>query len=305
MILNSYSFLTFGETQESTDSQEFKRYIGVGSSFVVAVNPGKDELEKIYGREMQEQEYVVDGPNGKEARIHFIVRTDPKVCNDIEITSKLMFTLRNAPAYNRDETKVQVIDGYGNTKWAAVEDAREGKKLLSADGKPMPIDDKYRMCCVGEADLVSFLKTYLRIPSSFEYVNGTWAKKKDASKGEFKLDFIKNYFSGDFSELKDALALQPNNKVKLLYGVKTSEENKQYQAVASKEGLILSNSAGASAYAKAEQRLQEMKRLGSYPTTEFKVQELQEYSVQPTNLSIPKEPAMEDPFGSTGDLPWA
>ena len=48
-INNSYVFLTIGKTQESTETQEFKKYVGVGSSFVVAVNPTKKQLEEIYG----------------------------------------------------------------------------------------------------------------------------------------------------------------------------------------------------------------------------------------------------------------
>ena len=38
-MINSYSFLTIGKTQESKEAVEFKRYVGVGSSYVIAVNP--------------------------------------------------------------------------------------------------------------------------------------------------------------------------------------------------------------------------------------------------------------------------
>ena len=298
---NSSLFLTIGKTKESTETTEFKRYIGVGSSYVVAVNPTKKQLEEIYGREQaNDPEYVVDTDNGKEARIHFIVKTDPATNNGIEIVSRLMFTLRNAPDYNRDNTKVRVIDNYGNTTWAPVEDAKAGKKLLSSNGSELKIDTKYRMACVGEADLVGFLKKYLRVEDAFTYSNGSWVKKPNADECFFGLDKIKDYFKGDFSELKEALALQPNNKVKLLYGVRTNpDDNKQYQAVASREEFILHNNAGAKAFEKLEKNLAAAKNSGSYPTTEFKVQELQEYSVEPTNLETPAA-SSDDPF----DMPW-
>lgn len=301
---NSYSFLVVGKTQQSTESIEFKKYVGVGSSFVVAVNPTKKELEDLYGREIPTApEYVVDTDNGKEARVSFVVKTDPSACNGIEITNRIMFTLRNAPAYNRDETKVQVIDQYGNSTWAVTEDAKAGKKLLSSTGKELMIDSKYRMACVGEVDLVNFLKHYLNVGNVFNYINGSWVKKDNAEDFVFGLEHIKDYFSGNFSEIKDAIALQPNNKVKLLYGVRTTDEGKQYQAVATRNNMILPNYAGSNAYAKLEKELLNAKNNGSYANTEFKVQELAEYNVEATDLSTPKE----DNFGtesSSGDMPW-
>ena len=300
VTINSYSLLAIGKTQESKESQEFKRYIGLGSSFVVAVNPTKKELEGIYGREMpNEPEYVVDTDNGKDARITFIVKTDPESCNGIEMINRVMFTLRNTPAYNRDKTKVQVIDKYGNTTWADTETAKAGGKILTANGNSAKIDSSYRMACVGEAELVNFLKVYLCVADAFNYVNGSWVKKDNADENVFGLEHIKDYFTGDFTEIKEAIALQPNNKVKLLYGVRTTDEGKQYQTVATRNNMILHNSAGSKAIARLEQELNNAKSAGSYATTEFRVQELAEYTVEATNLS--SAPAAEE---STGDMPW-
>ena len=298
----NYCLLAIGKTQESTETAEFKKYVGVGSSFVIAVNPTKKELETIYGREQaNDPEYVVDTDNGKEARITFIVKTDPSVCNGIDIINRVMFTLRNAPAYNKDKTKVQVIDKYGNSTWTDVETAKAGGKLLSKNGNEMGIDAKYRMAYSGEADLIDFLKAYLCVGSAFNYVNGSWVKKDDAEDYVFGLEHIKDYFNGDFSEIKDAIALQPNNKVKLLYGVRTTDEGKQYQSIATRGGMVLRNSAGSNALIKLEKELMNAKDNGAYATTEFKVQELAEFDVKATDLSAaPAEaaPAADD------DLPW-
>ena len=303
-IKNSYSFLAIGKTQESTEAQEFKRYVGVGSSFVVAVNPTKKELEDIYGREMaNDPEYVVDTDNGKEARITFIVKTDPDTCNGVEMINRVMFTLRNTPAYSRDQSKVQVIDKYGNITWANTEDAKAGKKLLSASGAELKIDSSYRMACVGEADLIGFLKPYLCVGDVFNYVNGSWVKKGNADDYLFGLEHIKDYFNGDFSEIKEAIALQPNNKVKLLYGVRTTEDGKLYQAVCTRNGMILANSAGSKALERLEKELSRAKDNGSYANTDFRVQELAEHIVEATNFdNTPSaESSSED---STGDMPW-
>ncbi len=297
----SFSFLTIGKTQESKEAQEFKRYVGVASSHVLAVNPSKKELDEIRGFESQaEPEYVKDTDNGKEVHINFLVKP---VSEDINFTTQLMFTLRPVPAYNRDETKVQVIDAYGNTTWANTEDAKAGNKLLSANGSELKIDAKYRMAMVGEADLVAFLKKYLGVQDVFNYVNGSWVKKDNPNDYLFGLEHLKDYFKGDFSELREALQLQPNNKVKLLYGVRTTEDGKQYQTVANRDDLILANNAGIKALERMEKRLAEMKSSGSYATTDFRVQELQEYTVQPTNLEKPAEDDL--PFSlSSSDMPW-
>lgn len=299
----NFTFLSIGKTQESKETAGFKRYIGVGSSYVVAVNPTKKELDAITGYESaNEPEYVVDTDNGKEARITFVVKTDSNACNGIEMVNRVMFTLRNAPAYNKDKTKVQVIDKYGNSTWTDVETAKAGGKLLSKNGNEMGIDAKYRMAYSGEVELIDFLKTYLCVGSAFNYVNGSWVKKDDADDFVFGLEHIKDYFTGDFSEIKEAIALQPNNKVKLLYGVRTTDDGKQYQAVATRSGMVLRNNAGSKALVKLEKELADAKDNGAYASTEFKVQELAEYDVKATDLNA--APASTDTSSDAVDDFW-
>lgn len=300
----NYCFLTIGKTSQSTEAKEFKRYIGIGSSFIKAVNPDKKTLDSIMGFESQkEPEYIKEDENGKMAFITFITATDPDHCNGIDFKSRMTFTLRNTPAYNRDKTKVQVIDIYGNSTWANVEDAKEGKKLFSAAGKELMIASKYRMACVGEADLVAFLKDYLGVEPAFNYVNDSWVLKDNADDYLFGLEHIKDYFNGNFSELRDAINIQPNNKVKLLYGVRNTDKG-QFQTIATRSGLFLRNSAGERAIAKLDNTLKEAKNSGAYPTTEFKVQELQEFSVKATDLSTNNDPLGSD-SDSSDDNPWA
>ena len=303
MINNSYSFFAIGKTQESKEAQEFKKYVGVGSSFVVAVNPTKKELEEIYGHEIaNDPEYVVDTDNGKAARITFIVKTDPDTCNGVEMINRMMFTLRNAPAYNQDQTRIQVIDKFGNVTWANAEDAKAGKPLFTKNGNPAKIAPDYRIACVGEADLIGFLKPYLCVGDAFNYVNGSWVLKENTDDFVFGLEHIKDYFKGDFSEIKEAIDLQPNNKVKLLYGVRTTDEGKQYQAIATRNGMILPNYAGSKALARLEKDLANAKDNGSYASTEFAVQELTEYNVQATNFNA--APVETGTASGSGDMPW-
>lgn len=294
----NYSFLAIGKAHESTEAVESKRYIGVGSSFIVAVNPNKKELESIYGHEIaNEPEYTKKDGDVDTVRIDFIVKTDPEQCDGIEAINKATFFLRNEGAYNRDNTKMQVIDEYGNSSWGAVEDVKMNNILLQANGKEAKISHKYRPAFRGEADLVSFLKVYLGIEDVFNYIDGSWIMK-EGNTDDYKiaLEHIKDYFKGDVSELRDAIKLMPNNKVKLLYGVRTTDKG-QFQEIATRDRLVLRNSAGSRGYMRLEKDLADMKSNGAYPNTEFKVAALQEYVTQATNLDTPAESA-------SSEMPW-
>lgn len=295
--MNSYSFLAIGKTHESKESQDFKRYIGVGSSFVVAVNPSKKELEAIYGREIaNEPTYVKEDAETPSVRIDFIVKTDPEQCDGIETINHASMLLVNEPACNSDKTKVQVIDEYGNTTWALLEDAKMGKPIQH-NGQDAKIAHKYRMACRGEADLVDFLRNYLGVEDAFNYANGSWSLKDgNLDDYKFSLEHLSDYFKGDVSELKEALALQPKNKVKLLYGVRTTE-NGQYQSVCTRNGMTLRNNATSRGLARLEKQVASM----NSTNTEYRVCPLQEYVVTPTDLNTPAGSAST---GSESDMPW-
>ena len=304
--INSFSFLAIGKTAESTEGGDsFKRYVGLASSYVLAVNPSKKELDELRGFESaNEPEYLKDTEEGKEALVTFIVRTDPDTNNGVAITNKLVFTIVNVPAYNKDKTKVQVLDDFGNHVWANVEDVKAGKKLLNADGTtPAAIAEQYHMARKGECDLVDFLIKYLRVESPFAYNEETrtltWKTNKEDS--YFKLEKVADLFKGDFSEIKEAIALRPNNKIGLLYGVRT-KEGKYYQTISTKGDLITFSNPGAKALAKLEKKLASVKNSGMYTTTEFRVGPLQEWTVEPTNLEDVESPSEDDPFG--GEMPW-
>lgn len=289
MKKKSYSLLVVGSTQDSKEAGQssFKRYVGIGSSYVLAVCPSKEELEKLENREIANApEYLVHDDQGDRVDITFVFKLDPEVHEGAEGTNRGMITLRNAPAYNRDQTKVQVIDKYGNFAWANVEDAKAHKKLFTSSGAESKMDASYRVARVGECALVDFLKNYLNIPDAFNYVNGSWVKKADAeaAKGEFMLEHFEDYFKGDFSEIKEALMLQPNNKIKLLYGVRTTDDNKQYQSVCLREQMTMKNGTGANGYTRVERQLADAKSRGSFANINYAVQELAEYKVEATPI---------------------
>lgn len=290
---NSKIFMAFSKGTESTEGASINRYIGVAPVTVEGFNPTKEELEKFYNTTLDnDPEYIGEMENNGEkvkfARVTFIVKPDPKeVGMDISPIS-LTFFIRNEYKFNNDKTKIRVIDEYGNAGWATKEQMQNHVQLLSKAGKALKISTNYRPAFVGEIELTNFIKAFLNIPEVFEYVEGNWKLKKDADLGVARFEHIENLFKGDFSEVKEVIAYQPDNKVKVLFGVRKNDEGKMYQSFFKE--MFLKNS--VTDYSKLDKEVQDRKNSGAYPTTDFEVGKFKIYTVDATNLA--EAPA--DPF---------
>jgi hypothetical protein len=221
---------------------------------------------------------------------------------------------------NRDGSKVRVLDAYGNSLWMNKEDADNHVQPTLPSGGNAKMA-QYRVAYRGEPELIDFLRKYLSIPDAFEYVNNSWLLKKmkhineltkeDAEKDDVliyenhmmafdKSDF-ESFFKGDTSALWNAIAEKKKSEslgVTFLYGVRTSAEGKQYQSVCTGYDMVLYKNPSIKAINKLEKDLFKAKEGGLYSNTDYRVQELQEYDVQPTNLE--EAPSAADPF----ETPW-
>ena len=297
----NFSFMAFGKAQVSKEATEIKRYTGVGSVFVVGVNPNKAELEKLYDRELdKDPEYLTEKDGVTSARIDFIIKTDPtaKCSNGIELLTKFSMFIRNEYRFKRDKTKVQVIDKYGRTAWVTKEQAKAHEIPVYKNG-PANIDKDYRPAYVGEEDITNFLKLFLGIPNVEKWVKNEETGRREVvglvdnpQDCECRLENIEDYFKGKFNEIKGAINLMPNNKIKVLFGVRTTDEGKQYQDVYTRK--FLSNT--VSVYDKLAEDVQTNKDNGAYPNTEFVIADLQEYTVQATNFN--------NTNNNNGDMPF-
>ena len=288
----------------STDTAEYKRYIGVAPVFINAVNPTKKELEGFYNTTIDNEpkylgEVEVNDKKIPNVRIDFIVTTDETVVGTA-LRTKISFFIRNEYRYNRDRTKVQVIDKYGRTAWVTIEQAKNHEIPTYSNG-PANLDKDYRPAYTGEEDVTNFIKTFLGIPNPEKWVKNEETGKREVvglvdnpQDCECRLENIEDYFKGKFTELKDAINLMPNNKVKVLFGVRTTDDNKQYQDVYTK--MFLSNA--TSNYDKISKDLQDRKDNGSYPNTEFVVADLQEYEIKATNFNNSNN------GGNDGEMPF-
>lgn len=293
--MKNFSFMAFAAGKESTEGGVVKRYIGVAPVKVLATNPTKAELEALYNTTLEKDvEYIgsqdVEGKKVPYARIDFIVKTDSEKSNGIEMTTKVTYFIRKEYRFNRDQSKVQVIDKYGRTAWVTKEQANAHEIPMYKNG-PANLDAGYRPAYVGEEDLTNFIKTYLNIPSVQKYVNGKWEMVDNPAECEARLDEIDKLFAGDFKGLKEIMSYQPNNKVKVMFGVRTADDGKQYQTAYTQ--MVLRN--GVTDFSKLDADLQERKLNGAYPSTDFEAVTIHEYNVDST--AVEDLPAAEAPKG--------
>lgn len=276
-------FMAFSAGNSSEVKENpFKRYTGIAPVNVIAVNPNKEEFNKIFNSSLEkEPEYYSKDENGVErARIDFIVKTDPanESSKDINITTRISIFLENRAKYNRDKTKIQVINLYGETTWISPEDLEnntlpENQTWFDKTGM--------RAAYVGETDLTDFLKAYLCIPNiSYKDKTGNMVRRTDKSMCEAQLSDIPKYFKGDISEVKSLIKTWPDNQVKCAFGVRTTEDNKQYQVVYTRN--FLKNTARNTAYLKSQ--IEAAQNMGSYPNTTFTYNALEEYVITPTSF---------------------
>ena len=298
---NHTVFFAFGKAVESKDSVEIKRYVGIAPVQIVAINPTKAELENIYNTTLErEPEYLGsverDGKNIPHVRIDFIIRTNPDKSNGIETTTKMSFFVRKVFMTNRDNTKVKVVDKYGRTAWVT-QDEFKNKLIPQYKNGPARIDNNYRALYMGEEELLSFVKNYLGIQEVDEYVNGNWQMRANPADYEAGFNNIESWIKGDISEVKNAIAMMPNNFVKVLFGVRHTDDGKDYQDVFTRMTLKYGTRKNTS----IEKALNEAKENGAYANTDFEICDLKEWNPTPTDLNTP---AMGEDLPFADDDPW-
>lgn len=286
---------------QGNETKEFVRklYIGVAPVTILAVNPTKAALSEIYGTEIENDPvYVnkvklnaVSDKEVRQVRVDYIIKT----ANDANLITRASFFVRESYRFNKDNTKVEVINKYGETTWLPIACIKENA--------PVPSNMKWydtsgvRPAYVGEAELTDFMKQYLGIPNKSFFKEGVLTMIEDPSKAEVGFEHIKDWFDGNFKELNDVLSIRPNNKVQMMFGVRTSDDNKQYQAVFTQKAL----KASIKDCSRLDSIYQDAKQNGRYAATEFSVQPFAEYKVEATDFSKPETKKEEFPMAD----PWA
>ena len=273
--------MAIGKVSQSTEAIEIKRYVGVAPVKVLAVNPDKATLEKYFNTTLENDPVYTGEKDGvKFARVDFLVQTDMDKCG-VDMITRLSFFLRDEKRYNRDKTKIQVIDEYGRTAWASAEEFKEKRIPIYSNGSAANITNNYRAIYNGEENLTNFVRTYLNIPNAMKYVNNTWIMIENPSDAECRFDSIADWFNGKFTDIKNINTLMPDNKIKVLFGVRTAENGNQYQDYFNR--FFMSN--GSSSFDKMKKELTAATTNGAYPNTEFEVCTIKEYIVNETTVA--------------------
>lgn len=313
----------------SAQGASFKNYVGVGSFRVCGVNPTKEEMEKFFGRSFdKEPEYLKDMVDSqdnnkpyKQLRVTYLIQADP--ASDIDPKNKasreanaalvepfktsISFFIDSRYFYNKDKTKVQVIDKYGRTAWVTIDQCKNHQIPVYSNG-PAKLDTDYRPSYRGEEELLQFVVNYLNVTplDTYNSNTGQWMTNphpEDCEQGLYK---IKNYFTGDISELKEHCGYMPDNRLKLLVGVRTDDQGRQFSTVYTR--MTLRN--GAKSYTKLKDDImgnaQYLNGTVFSDAADGAITHIHEYveDVKETNLNNAPA-ASDDPFAQAAALPEA
>lgn len=309
--------MAFGKGTKRDSEISVKRYIGLAAVKILGVNPTAKQQNEWFNTNSftEEPVYVGKGKakNSKgddievpQIRLNFVVRTNPTIkCNSgIEMTTNVSIFLSKGFQYSHKNgvDKIKVIDEFGRTAWATADDLKNHAIPVYANG-PARITNNYRPCYIGEEELLNFLKTYIGIPNPevWNESQGKFVMKPASELEDCKCGFdnIEKYFTGDVSEIKEILTYQPENMIKVLFGVRTSDDGKQYQAAYTRAFVSVTSTN----YSRLKKDLEDAQAAGAFSTTAFEVCDLKEFNIQATDYS--KE-STEDAFNQSpsSDLPF-
>ena len=284
----------FGSGRGSDEGMAFPKYVGISPVNIVAINPNKAELEKIFpGRTYDsEPSYVIEeAGKAPQIRVDVYVKTVKDYCG-VEIITPHTFFVTKETRFNANKDKMQVLNAYGESLWVTKEEFEKGalpEYKMRPNASPYALP--YKPAMVGEEDLIDFIRVFLSIPNPTYFKKDTnewFLKEGDELKGcmsSFSNEDIEAMFKGNFKSLVDTLMQQPNNKYKACFGVRTVEDDKgarkEYQTV-----CRVPIRYRVTDYTKFDARLSDLKANGAYANVEFGEYPymFKEYTVKPTEV---------------------
>ena len=257
-----------------------KLYIGIAPVSVLAVNPRKDYLNILFNTSLEkEPEYLskreINGELVPCVRIDFFVKTVPDLAEGVDLVSKVSFFLIQQFCTTKDGRKVKVIDKYGRTVWVTLDEFASHSIPIYKNG-PAQIDRDYRGCYPGEEEITSFLKILLNIPNVPEKNSDSpWMPEDedDYAHCEARLSNIDKFFTGEFELLNEIISFYPQSRIKVMFGVRTTDEGEKRQTVYNHKFLRASEKN----YTKVAEDLSNCKLRGLYYNTEYSTDTIHEF----------------------------
>ena len=289
----------FGKSNEVKEGGSRKFFTGVENFNVVAVNPTKEQLEELYGREINyDPEYtgtqtVSDSDGEREVpqvRLDFYLNNNDA---DNPITTKASFYVMNT--HHKSQTgKIKVINDFGKTTWLVEDDVKS--KTVPSNMQWYNISG-LKVAKRGEEEVVDFIANLLNLP---------WDLTKLSDPAQAFAKFDKEQwaaiFGGDFSYVQGIIE-GTNNKIGVALGVKVADDQSLRQVIFNKKTLrqYTLSSSKANKFLYLGKAIDESKANGAYGTTNFGPDDytLREFSLVATSMNSADLPAEEDVFGTT------
>lgn len=310
--------MAISKGKESRDTVTFPKYVGVCPVTIIAINPNKAKYEELFNTTLTDEPVYIDdytdseGQTYKRLRLNFILKPALEEDMPIPLINMALF-IQHKLVYNKDKTKVQVIDKYGRTGWVTLDMVKSHTIPFDKNGNPLNLDADYRPVFVGEEDLTKLIKTFLCIDEVLVWDRDLrkWVfnSKVNPADCECRIDNFATLFSGNISPITEALSFQPNNKIKVMLGVRIMPDSGQlFQTVYTHE--FLHNS--ATNYKRFSDAIQNIAlraaAQGKALSYIYKASPVEEYKVVPTDItpSVAAAP-IDDPLldkPNPDDLPW-
>lgn len=287
---NHFSFMAWGTGRDIKEAPEFKKFIGVGVVGINSVNPPRDGVE-----------YVGEIDGIPTVRLAFSLAIHPTEHSDISGTTFLNLMLRKEYRYTNDKNKIQVVDKYGRFAWVT-KDEMAGHKIPVNNGTPARLDADYRPAFSGEEPLTKMMKTFMGIKEIDTYQNGAWVPNPDIAdpaECEARFDTIDKLFKGNFKELQDLIEARKNNKFKIVFGIRTTDDGREFQAFYTDRFLSLN----ARNISRVDAEIKARQDAGGYKNTVFDTCPLKEYVVEATDFNN-TVPMAEKPAAAESDMPF-
>ena len=279
-------------TSKSSNGIEYdiKKYIGVASVNVLAINPNNATLRK-YGwqipQDAEEPEYTTtverNGKQIKAAKVRFLVQI---MDIDPHPVIALDFWVRGAYCANKENNKFKVIDHFGRKAWLTKEEVNKKFVPKFESGDDM-IALPYAYSKEGEEELIAFIFKYLNITPFQIWDRAKGKYVNSPNPGKLTIDDWAKLCNGDVSEIKGYMGLQPDNKVKVVLGVRdNSENNRSYQAFLNT--VYIGNGASpdpsSGAYTAARKEIDRFMQYHSEGGYHFEATPVREYKETPTEV---------------------
>ena len=286
----SHLFMAFSKGKMSTDGVSFPVYTGLGSVGVMTINPDRNKYNEIIGSTGTDpivyvKDMTINDKKYPSVRISILTKVFPEANNGISAIIPISFFLVKMFEMNKDGSKVKVMDEYGRTAWVTKDELKTHAIPVYKNG-PARISNNYRPIYRGEENITMFLKAFTCVEDIDFYNSNTsmWEENKNKDNCLCRLDKVADYFKGDISEFVGYVNDHPENKLKILFGVRHSDDNKTYQDFYNRS-FMRNSQTSLKRLTDEVKKAQEAK---SYPNTTFTFATLTEFKeeIKPTNLNV-------------------